>query len=97
MQLIQYIKYFQNKVKLYKYQSTIVNNEHFPYNINSISNLSKDYLIGLFFDDLIKEYIIYLYDLNIKYWFKLNYKLPIKLNVFTHCQIIVINDVIYII
>ena len=95
MQLIQFIKYFQNKIKLYKYQSSVINNEHLTY--KSISNLSKDYLIGLFFDNLIKEYIIYLYDLNIKYWFKLNYKLPIKLNINTYCQIIVINDVIYII
>ena len=95
MLLIQFIKYFQNKIKLYKYQSSIINNEHLIY--RSMSNLSKDYLIGLFFDNLIKEYIIYLYDLNIKYWFKLNYKLPIKLNIRTHCQIIVINDVIYII
>ena len=80
---------------MYKYQSPIINNEHL---INkSIRNLSKDYLIGIFFDELIKEYIIYLYDLNIKYWFKLNYKLPIKLNILNYCQIIVINDVIYII
>ena len=80
---------------MYKYQSPIIMNEHLL--SVSISNLSKDYLIGLFFDNLIKEYIIYLYDLNIKYWFKLNYKLPIKLNINTYCQIIVINDVIYII
>ena len=95
MQIIQFIKYFQNKIKLYKCQSPIVNNEHLEY--KSISKLSKDYLIGIFFDNLIKEYIIYLYDLNIKYWFRLNYKLPIKLNISTYCEIIVINDVIYII